>query len=363
MVGVERSTLSVVAARDFGLASASAALAFLVTFGVAKAVFNLLAGGAADRMGRRRVLLVGWLLALPVPLAVLYAPSWGVIVAANALLGASQALCWSMTLNMKLDLASPQRRGLIAGLNEAAGYLGVSLAALLAGLLAARIGPREAAAGIGLAVAAVGLGLSLMARETHAPRGSSAPLTLGGGRLLTGASIAGLATNLKDGALWGLLPLALAGEDVVRGAVLVAVYPLVWALGQLLTGPLSDRVPRRPLALAGVALQAVGVALFFGDAFWVRALAAVLAGVGTAMAYPTLLAFVADHAPEGGRAGALGTYRFWRDLGYAAGAGAGGLAADLLGISSAFLAVAALVAVAAVAAGLLTTPEPVAKGS
>ena len=362
MVGVERSTLSLVAERDFGLASTAAALSFLVTFGLAKALFNLLAGHAADRLGRRRVLLAGWLLALPVPVAVLLAPSWGWIVAANALLGASQALCWSMTLNMKLDIAPPGRRGLIAGLNEAAGYLGVSLAALAAGLLAARLGHREAASGIGLAVALAGLGLSLYARETHAPR-RSPRLRLGGGRALTGASVAGLATNLKDGALWGLLPLALAGDGAARGAVVIAAYPLVWALGQLATGPLSDHVGRRGLALGGLAVQAGGVALFFLDGFALRLLAAGLAGVGTAMAYPTLLAYVADHAPEGRRAGALGTYRFWRDMGYAAGAVAAGLAADALGLPAAFLATALLVAASAALAAWLTSPQPVAKGS
>ena len=363
MVGVERSTLPLVAERDFGLASTAAALSFLVAFGLAKATFNLLAGAAADRLGRRRLLLAGWLLALPVPLVILWAPSWGWVVAANALLGASQALCWSMTLNMKLDLAPPHRRGLVAGLNEAAGYLGVALAAFLAAVAAARVGHREAAAFVGLAVALAGLGLALLARETHAPQAGPTRVRLGGDRRLVGASVAGLATNLKDGVLWGLLPLALAAGDALQGAVVVAAYPLVWALGQLATGPLSDRGGRRGLALGGLALQAAGVALFFADAFPLRLAAAGLAGVGTALAYPTLLAYVADHAPEGGRAGALGTYRFWRDAGYAAGALAGGLAADAVGLRGAFLATAGLVAAAAALAAVLTAPQPVAKGS
>ena len=347
MVGLERTLLPLLAESEFGVASAAAALSFVVTFGLSKAFVNLFAGHLADRYGRRRVLIAGWLAGIPVPIVVLLAPSWGWIVAANALLGVNQGLAWSMTVNMKLDRAPPSARGLVVGLNEAAGYLGVALVAYVTGVLATR----EASSLLGIGLALVGLALSLFARDTPrapAPRGS-----LGAAfrdRALVAPSVAGLATNLKDGALWGLLPLLLVarGLDLATVGLVVAAYPVAWGLGQLVFGPLSDRVGRRGLAGAGLALQAAGVlALAIAPAApWLLAAAAIV-GVGTAMSYPTLLALVADLAPEASRATSLGVYRFWRDAGYAVGALGAGALADAAGYGVALGGVAAVALVAA----------------
>jgi len=363
MVGLERSVLPVLAEESFGLAARSAVLSFIAVFGGTKAISNYLAGRLGDRYGRKPVLVAGWVLALPVPVALVWAPSWGWIVAANALLGVSQGLAWSTTVVMKIDLAGPARRGLAMGLNEFAGYVAVAGAALGTGWLAA------AGAGspftVGLALAAAGLLLSVFAvRETRghaaleaaetdapAPPGDALRRTSRGDPTLASVSRAGLVNNLNDGVAWGLFPLvfAAAGLDLQRIGALAALYPAVWGVGQLVTGPLSDRVGRKPLIVAGMAVQAVGVAaVATATAFPGWAAAAVLLGVGTAMVYPTLLAAVGDAAHPSRRAAAVGTYRLWRDAGYVVGALGAGLIADLAGIDAALWAVAALTGASAV---------------
>lgn len=357
MVGLERANLPLLAEREFGVASASAALAFLLTFGLAKAATNLGAGALADRFGRKRVLVAGWLVGLPVPVVLLVAPSWGWVVAANALLGVNQGLAWSMTLNMKIDLVTPRRRGLVVGLNEAAGYLGVALAAFLAGVVAAGAGLRAPYAP-GVGVALVGLGLSLATRETRppaavAPRPLAHAFAEGTWRDASRAtaSFAGLATNLKDGVVWGALPLVLAarGVDLAVVGVVAGVYPATWGLAQVATGPLTDRHGRRGLAVAGLALQAVAMAALLAPGVGALVGAAVLLGLGTALAYPALLAHVADVAPDAERASALGVYRAWRDAGYAAGAVVAGVALDAVGLAAPFLAAAGVLGIAAAA--------------
>lgn len=347
MVGLERTTLPLVAERSFGVASAAAATSFLVTFGVAKALTNLAAGRLADRYGRRRILLAGWLCGIPVPLVLVLAPSWGWIVAANALLGVNQGLCWSMTVNMKLDRVGPSRRGLVVGLNEAAGYLGVAIVAFATGLLAATYGARRAL-WLGLVLALVGLALSWGVRESAPrPSGASVPAR---GRWLAPLSFGGLATNLKDGALWGLLPLLLVarGLDLATVGTIVATYPVAWGVGQLVFGPLSDRVGRRGMAASGLVVQAVGVvALAWSDRVGAMLAASAIVGVGTAMSYPTLLALVADLAPPERRATSLGVYRAWRDGGYAVGALGAAVVADVAGFPVALAAVAVVVLLAA----------------
>jgi len=348
MVGLERTVLPLLAQADFGLASKAATLSFLVGFGAVKAVANLLAGRLADRGGRKRILVAGWLAGLPVPLLLIWAPTWGWVVFANMLLGVNQGLCWSTTVIMKIDLVGPERRGLAMGLNEFAGYVAVSLAALGTGYLAAAHGLRPAPFYPGIGVAIAGLALSLFAvRETQghvaveAERlGGTEParsfaevllLTSWKERSLFAASQAGLANNLNDGVVWGLLPILLAarGLPLDRIGLVAAAYPAVWGVAQLATGPLSDRWGRKWMIASGMWVQGAGLLLFvIGPdlAAWLAA-AAVL-GLGTALVYPTLLAAVSDVAHPAWRASAVGVYRLWRDGGYAVGALAAGLFAD-----------------------------------
>jgi MFS family permease len=369
MVGLERSVLPLLAEREFGLASRTAILSFLVSFGLVKAGTNYFAGRFSDRIGRKPVLLFGWVAALPVPVMVILAPSWGWVVAANVLLGVNQGLTWSTTVIMKIDLVGPARRGLVMGLNEAAGYVAVSLAALAAGYLASSYGVRPAPFLLGVGFAVAGLLLSLfLARETrehaHLEAGQIAepPEDRAGGpsngeifvrtsftdRNLSSASQAGLVNNLNDGMAWGLLPLffAAAGLPIGQVGVLAAVYPGVWGLGQLLTGWASDRLGRKWMIISGMWVQAAGILLTAATSSlipWI--LGASLMGLGTALTYPTLLAAIGDAAHPSWRASALGVYRLWRDLGYAAGAIIAGGVADLFGFVLAIVTVGVLTAV------------------
>lgn len=376
MVGLERTVLPLLGQQEFGLASKAAALSFILSFGFAKAIANFFAGRIADSIGRKRLLLLGWLIGAPVPLMVIFAPNWWWVVLANVLLGINQAFAWSMTVNMKVDLAGPARRGLALGFNEFAGYLGVSLATVASGYVAAQYGLRPQPFYLGIAFVAIATALVLFARDTRlfqlaeARRAresdSGAPLarriTLGEAfhlatwkeRALSTASLAGLITNGKDGMAWGLFPFffAAAGLSVAQIGVIVALYPGAWALFQLFTGPLSDRVGRKWLIAGGMATQAVGIwwiLLTQGYLSW--QIGAVILGIGTAMVYPTLQAVCTDVAHPDWRASALGVYRFWRDAGYAIGALVAGVLSDLLnipmaiGIVGLFPALAALVAV------------------
>ncbi|MEW6420373.1 MAG: MFS transporter [Deinococcota bacterium] len=360
MVGLERTLVPLLATRDFHLEAGAAALAFITGFGIAKAFGNLAVGGLADRYGRLLVLRAGWLLAWPVPLALLLAHNWWVVILANILLGIQQALTWSMTVNMMVDAAGSARRGLASGINELAGYLGVSLAALLTGVLAGPFGLRAPLA-LGFLVALLGTVLAFQVQETG--RAAPPPLTLPAALQavtwrhpeLSSATLLGFVTNLKDGAVWGLLPIVLTARHLplAEVALVTGIYPLVWALSQALFGPLSDRLGRRGLAVSGVLLQ--------GGALWLLAqpaqggltkVAAVLLGLGTGMAYPTLLAWVADASGPTWQATALGVYRFWRDAGYAGGALGAGALASHLGGGAALTWAAFLLLGAAVVAGL-----------
>jgi MFS family permease len=380
MVGQERTVLSLLATEVFGLAAVSAALTYIVAFGLTKAATNFLAGTLADRYGRKPVLVIGWLVGLPVPLLIIWAPTWSWVVAANVLLGVNQGLCWSTTVIMKIDLAGPKRRGLAMGLNEAAGYLAVALTAYLTGLIAAQAGLRPEPFYLGLAYAGLGLGLStLLVRETQGHAQLEADLTavhqptdpgtthqpsatVGHERLSTGqvvlatswreralsaCSQAGLVNNLNDGLAWGLLPLLFVrgGLPVGQVGLLAALYPAVWGLGQLVTGPMSDRLGRKPLITAGMLVQAIALAgTALADSFAPWAASAILLGVGTAMVYPTLLAAVSDVAHPSWRATAVGVYRLWRDTGFAVGALLAGLVADLAGLEAAIWVIAGLTA-------------------
>ncbi len=365
MLGQERTVLPLLARDEFGLTGVTVALTFIVAFGLVKAVTNFAAGALSDRLGRKPVLVAGWLVGLPVPLLLIWAPAWGWVVFANVLLGINQGLTWSTTVIMKIDLAGPRQRGLAMGLNEAAGYLAVSATALLTGLIAAEAGLRPEPFYLGIAYAALGLGLSaVLVRET---RGHADLEAAGqpGATLehlstrevlvrtslsepsLSAASQAGMVNNLNDGMAWGLLPLyfAAAGVSVGRIGVLAALYPAVWGMGQLVTGAWSDRVGRRRLIVAGMWVQAAAIGVIAaGSSFGVWAGAMMLLGVGTALVYPTLLAAVADVAHPAWRASAVGVYRLWRDAGFAVGAVLTGLIADAVDAAAAIWTVAVLTA-------------------
>lgn len=365
MVGLERTVLPLIAEADFGIASRAAGIAFIATFGLTKATFNAFAGVLSERWGRKSLLVAGWIAGVPVPLVIILAPSWGWILFANVLLGVNQALTWSMTVIMKVDLVEPRKYGLVIGLNEFSGYAGMAVTAAATGWLASAWGLRPEPFYLGIGLAVTGLGLSLLVRDTAPGQSSSARDTsskapslgrtvarrsLEDPRLST-AGVCGLVTNLKDGVLWGLLPILLAsrGLTIERVGLVVALYPLVWAVSQLLFGPMSDRVGRRGLIASGMVVQGAGVALFAtGQSYLAYLGAAVTVGIGTGMVYPTLLAFVSETAEAAWRASALGFYRFWRDLGYALGALGGGVVADGFGIPTSLLAAAGIALLAGV---------------
>jgi MFS family permease len=363
MLGQERTVLPILATDVFGLTGFVSALTFVVAFGIAKAFTNLAAGALADRFGRKPVLVAGWLVGLPVPILIILAPSWGWIVVANLLLGVNQGLTWSTTVIMKIDLVGPVRRGLATGINEAAGYGAVAFTALVTGWIAAEYGLRPGPFLLGLAYACLGLGASvLFVRETRGhveheqamiERPETPPWrevfwrTTLRDRNLSAASQAGLVNNLNDGMAWGLLPLfyASAGLSIGEIGVLAATYPAVWAVGQVVTGGLSDRIGRKPLIVGGMLLQAGAIAVIaLGSTFLVWFLASAFLGLGTAMVYPTLLAAIADVADPVWRGSAIGVYRLWRDLGFAIGALVAGVIADAFGMPAAIMAIAAITA-------------------
>lgn len=378
MVGLERTIVPLIAEAEFGLASKFAALSFIITFGVVKALANVFAGRLSDRVGRKGVLVLGWLAGLPVPALIILAPEWGWIVFANVLLGINQGLCWSTTVIMKIDLVGPRQRGLAMGLNEFAGYVAVSLSALLTGYLAATHGLRPAPFIPGLAFAGLGLLLSIFfVRDTHSharleaaldrPSPSAAAvkqlsfaqvllLTSWKDRALFSASQAGLVNNLNDGMVWGLLPLYLLarGLPVSQIAIVSATYPGVWGLSQLLTGALSDRWGRKWLIATGMWVQAAGILLFVaGQSFATWFAGAALLGFGTALVYPTLLAAISDVAHPEWRASAVGVYRLWRDGGYAVGALTAGLLADTWGTLAAIAGIGGLTLLSGVVVALV----------
>ena len=364
MIGQERTVLPLLGQRVFGLTGLTATLTFIVAFGLTKAGANFVAGTLSDRFGRKPVLVTGWIFALPVPMLLIFAPNWGWVIFANVLLGINQGLSWSTTVNMKIDLVGPARRGLAMGLNEAAGYGAVAVTALATGFIAARSGLRPQPFFLGIVFAGLGLGISTLfvretsahvRKETAADVGPSERLSTGEVFTLTtfrepalsSCSQAGLANNLNDGLAWGVLPVFFAahGLPIAGIGVLAAIYPAVWGAGQMLTGALSDRIGRKWLIAGGMLLQATALGLLaMSSTFAEWAAEAALLGAGTAMVYPTLLAAIGDVAHPSWRASAVGIYRFWRDLGFAVGALLAGIVADLVNIQASILVVAAITA-------------------
>jgi MFS family permease len=379
LLGSERTVLSPLATQDFHLAAYTAALTYILAFGATKAVTNFFAGTLSDRYGRKPVLVAGWLAGLPVPVLIIWAPSWGWVIAANVLLGVNQGLAWSTTVIMKIDLAGPHRRGLAMGLNEASGYLALAATAVATGALADHYGLRPAPFLLALAYAALGLGLStFFVRETrdharheartHTSNQASNRTKVAHGAdlstrrvaalvsfrepALSSAAQAGMVNNLNDGLAWGLFPLLFAatGLSLAQIGALAALYPAVWSLGQIATGPMSDRYGRKRFIVAGMLLQGAALAwIAAADTFPAWTGAAILLGAGTAMVYPTLLAAIGDVAHPAWRARAVGVYRLWRDGGFAVGALLAGILADAYGIRAA----TAVVAVLTAASGLL----------
>lgn len=362
MVGMERSILPLIAEREFFLVAQTSVLSFILVFGLTKALTNYAAGRLADRFGRKRILVAGWLVATPVPFILMWAPTWTWILVGNAFLGVSQGLTWSATVIMKIDLVGSERRGLAMGVNEFAGYLALAVAALASGWIAARYGLRPQPFYLGVAFVMIGLALSaVLVRETSShlawesrltePTGDAPTQreifwrTSLGDRDLSAVSQAGLVNNLNDGMAWGLLPLVFAGAQMTLQQIgtLAAIYPATWGITQLGTGALSDRIGRKWLIAAGMWVQAVGLAtVSLASEFGGFAAGGMLLGLGTAMVYPTLLASIGDVAAPSWRSSAVGVYRLWRDLGYVAGAVIAGLAADVLGFTGAIWLVAAM---------------------
>lgn len=382
MVGLERTVVPLIGAQEFKIDSTTVIVSFIVSFGLVKAFANLVSGHFADIYGRKHMLVLGWLVGLPVPFMIAWAPNWGWVIAANALLGVSQGFAWSMTVIMKVDLVGPKSRGLAVGLNEFAGYLSVGVTAFLTGYLAQRYGLRPEPFYLGIGYAVLGLLLSvLLVRDTRhhvgveiANHPDEAPpigfrevfrRTSYGDRNLFAASQAGLVNNLNDGMSWGIFPLFFTsfGLSVERIGILKAIYPVVWGVLQTVTGPLSDRWGRKGLIVAGMWVQAVGLlltALTQSFAWWFGA--SVLLGLGTAMVYPTLIASVSDASHPSWRARSLSVYRFWRDLGYAVGALGAGIITDLFGAAWAIGATGALTFVSGVVV-LVAMVEPKSQGT
>jgi MFS family permease len=368
MIGQERTVLPLLAEQEFELTAFTATMTFIGAFGIVKAATNFFAGTLSDRYGRKPVLVAGWIVAIPIPILLMWAPSWGWVIFANVLLGVNQGLTWSTTVIMKIDLAGPERRGLAMGLNEAAGYGAVATTALATGYIAERWGLRPEPFFLGLAFAGLGLGLSILfvkdtsdhVRHESATHTSTSDdlhdelsdrdifiLTSFREKAMSSACQAGLVNNLNDGLAWGMFPIffAAAGVSVARIGVLAAIYPAVWGLGQLYTGGLSDRIGRKPLVAGGMFVQAAAIAwMATVDSFGLWAFGAAVLGAGTAMVYPTLLASIGDVAHPAWRARSVGIYRLWRDAGFAVGALIAGVLADLISIEAAIYAVAALTA-------------------
>ena len=358
MVGMERSILPQLAEVEFGIAAKTAVLSFIVAFGISKAFANLFTGTLAGLLGRKRLLLLGWVLGLPVPFLLMYAPSWNWVIAANILLGVHQGFAWSATVVMKIDLAGERDRGLAMGLNEFAGYLAVALAAFFTGWIASEYGlrPYPFYLGVGLSVAGL-LATLLLVRDTHAhvaaeAAQSKAPRlahifrdTSWRHRNLGSVTVTGLVNNLNDGMVWGLLPMFLVqkGFSLNEIGILAAVYPAVWGIGQLFSGRMSDFICKKDLLLWGMVLQGLALlGLAWVDSFAAFAALLALLGWGTAMVYPTFLASIAENTHPFDRAKSLGVFRFWRDMGYAIGALLTGVLADAFGIPTSIVAVGVL---------------------
>lgn len=364
MVGLERSILPQIAEEEFGMAVKTAILSFIIVFGIVKAFTNYFMGRLANRYGRKNLLVAGWLFAIPIPFLLLYAQSWSWIIWANVFLGINQGLAWSSTIIMKIDLVGPKNRGLAMGINESAGYLAVGITAFLSAAIAAEYGLHPYPFYLAFVLLGLGLFTSLFfVRDTSAfvameEQQSSVPKlkrifkeTTFTNSNLSSITLAGLANNLNDGMMWGLLPMLLAGLSFSLTDIgfLVALYPAVWGLGQLFTGALADKYSKKRLLVLGMMIQAIGIFIIaYFTTYLMVFIAAILLGLGTALVYPTFLAAIADNSHPYQRAECIGVYRLWRDLGYAIGALGSGIIADIYGLQAAFIVIAFVTLIAGV---------------
>ena len=364
MVGLERSILPQLALQEFGIASSVAVFFFIVVFGLVKAVSNYYAGHFANQVGRRKLLILGWIFAIPIPFLLMWAPSWNWIIVANVLLGLNQGFAWSSTVTMKVDLVGDKNRGLAMGINEFAGYISVGLVAFLTGWIAQNFGIRPYPFYIGIAFVGMGLGLSIFfvhdtqghvaaaVGESHVPRLKSIFWeTTWADRNLGSITQAGLVNNLNDGMVWGLFPMLLLskGFSLAEIGVITAIYPAVWGLGQLGTGKLSDLICQKDLLTYGLLLQAFAlIGLIWAVSFSQFAGLSVLLGLGTAMVYPTFLSAIATHTHPLDRAKSLGIFRLWRDSGYAVGALLTGVLSAYFSYSISIASIAGLTVLSAV---------------
>ena len=358
MVGMERSIFPQLADIEFGISSRTAIFSFIAFFGSAKALANYYTGRLANKWGRRRLLIVGWLIAIPVPILLIFAPNWSWVVFANVLLGFSQGITWSSTVVMKIDLVGEKNRGLAMGLNEFSGYLAVGIVALLTGLIADRYGITPYPFYLGIALSTIGLLRTVFwARDTRAfihKEGAANDIeelenvfldTTLKNKTLSSVTQAGLVNNLNDGMIWGLLPLLLIGLQYDNQQIgwIAAIYPAVWGIGQLFTGKMSDHYSKKRMLVLGMFLQSVAIIAFpFLQSFVLLASASAVLGLGTALVYPTFLATIAQSTTPIQRAESIGVFRLWRDLGYVFGAIISGLVADLLGLSPAIFIIGGL---------------------
>ncbi len=358
MIGLERTIIPQIAEADFGLAAKTAILSFIIVFGITKAITNYYTGTLANRIGRKNLLIVGWLFAIPVPIMLIYAPSWNWIMAANILLGINQGLTWSSTVVMKIDLVGEKDRGFAMGVNEFAGYLALAAIAYLTGWIANNYGLRPYPFYVGIGMAVVGLLLSwLFVKDTHKhvlleATSSNIPKlkkvfweTTWQHKNLGSITQAGLVNNLNDGMVWGLFPVLLVskGFDLHQTGIIVATYPAVWGIGQLFTGKLADKYCKKTLLFLGMFLQALALLGMIGaNTFSVFMILSSLLGIGTAIVYPTFLAAISDYTHPDQRPKSIGIFRLWRDLGYAIGAILTGLIADQFGLVAPILVIGIL---------------------
>ena len=350
MIGLERSILPQIAEVEFHIAAKTAILSFIVVFGITKAVTNYFTGALANKTGRKNLLTIGWLFGIPVPFILMWADSWNWIIAANVLLGINQGLAWSSTVVMKIDLVGEKQRGFAMGLNEFAGYIALAVVAFLTSWVAANYGLRPYPFYIGIALSVIGLLLSwLFVKDTRhhiaAETSSSTQYKLKNifwqttwkDKNLGSVTQAGLVNNLNDGMAWGIFPILLAskGFTLEKIGMITALYPAVWGLGQLFTGKMADHFSKKKLLFLGMIVQGIVLIAFpFASIIFHYIALSVLLGCGTALVYPTFLATIAENTHPADRAASLGVFRFWRDLGYAAGAVLTGVIADAIGINA-----------------------------
>ncbi|MUP47422.1 MFS transporter [Gramella sp. BOM4] len=358
MIGMERSIFPQFAESEFGIASKTAILSFITAFGITKAIANFYTGRLANQYGRKNLLLIGWLLAIPVPFILIYAPAWSFVVFANILLGASQGLAWSSTVVMKIDLVGEKDRGLAMGLNEFSGYFAVGVVAFLTGWIANTYGVTPYPFYLGIFIAFVGLLLSIFwVRDTRDFVNKESSTNKTGqleniflettfkNKTLSSVTQAGLVNNLNDGMIWGLLPIILLSLNYNNEniGIITAIYPTVWGFGQLFTGKMSDHYSKKAMLFWGMLLQGIAIFLIpFSNDFYILAFISGIIGLGTALVYPTFLSTIAQATSPIQRAESIGTFRLWRDLGYAFGAIISGITADLFGVEYAIYLIGGL---------------------